>query len=402
MNPRLKPGALIFSFQLPAFGLSLGAMSAAQAEKPFVFVCGADDFLVNRLGKARYEELAQDVTDEFSREVVSGFANNVGEVAEAVNRFRESVQTISMFGGRRVVWLKDVNFLADTVTGRAESTLRLVEDLQQILGSVNPAEVSVVVTAAPVDRRRAFPKWCEKTADFTLVGGDADNAGEALAGVVLAEAREQGVTFGEGAMQMLLARTGANTRLLIEEVRKLAAYAGDAGDGAGRPAVIEEAHVEEITPNVAEGDFFEAAEAFFSGNLKWTLDALHRHFYAGEHSRPILSALLNRNRILIQVRALIDAGDARIGGRGLDGLPRAKGVYEHHFAGATEKSSYNVFTQNPWYVGKLAGGGKALPPLRRLIDNQQEFIRAFEEVVQRPNEQEDVLREMAVRCLSGA
>ena len=38
--------------------------------------------------------------------------------------------------------------------------------------------------------------------------------------------------------------------------------------------------------------------------------------------------------------------------------------------------------------------------LRRLIDNQQEFIRAFEEIVRRPNEQEAVLRAMAVRCLA--
>ncbi len=46
------------------------------------------------------------------------------EVETTINRFRESVQTISMFGGKRVViWLKDVNFLADTMTGRAESTL---------------------------------------------------------------------------------------------------------------------------------------------------------------------------------------------------------------------------------------------------------------------------------------
>ena len=92
--------------------------------KPFIFVCGPDDFLVNRLGKERFDELTRDVTDEFSREVLSGFANNVGEVEAAINRFRESVQTISMFGGKRVVWLKDVNFLADTVTGRAESTIK--------------------------------------------------------------------------------------------------------------------------------------------------------------------------------------------------------------------------------------------------------------------------------------
>ena len=369
------------------------------AAKPFVFICGADDFLVNRQGKARYDELAKDITDEFSREIISGFANNVGEVESAINRFRDSVQTVSMFGGRRVVWLKDVNFLADTVTGRAESTLKLVEDLQQLLEKINPGETAVVVTAAPVDRRRAFPKWCEKTGDFTLVGGDAEGAADALAGVILAEARELGVSFGEGAAQLLLAKVGANTRLLIEETRKLATYAQtDAATAEGKPVAIEEAHVAELTANTAEGDFFEAAEAFFSGDLKWTLAALHHHFFTGGDSRPIISALQNRNRILLQVRSLADAGEVRVGPRGLDGLPKATATYGRHFVGATEKSSFNLFSQNAWYVGKLAGSAK-LPTLRRLIDNQQEFIRAFEEIIRRPHEQEEVLREMTVRCL---
>ncbi len=376
------------------------------AAKPFVFICGADDFLVNRQGKARYDELAKDITDEFSREIISGFANNVGEVESAINRFRDSVQTVSMFGGQRVVWLKDVNFLADTVTGRAESTLKLIEDLQQLLEKINPGETAVVVTAAPVDRRRAFPKWCEKTGDFTLVGGDAEGAADALASVILTEARELGVTFGEGAAQLLLAKVGANTRLLIEETRKLATYAqsNDATTSAldsGKPVVIEEAHVAELTANTAEGDFFEAAEAFFSGDLRWTLRALEHHFFTGGDSRPIISALQNRNRILLQVRALADAGEVRVGPRGLDGLPKATATYGRHFVGAAEKSSFNLFSQNAWYVGKLAGSAK-LPSLRRLIDNQQEFIRAFEEIIQRPHEQEEVLREMTVRCLSAA
>lgn len=362
------------------------------AGKNFTFLCGPDDFLVGRAGRERFDTLAATVTDEFSREIINGFAANVSEVEAAVNRFRESVQTVSMFGGRRVVWLKDVNFLADTVTGRAESTLRLVEDLQQILAAVNPDETGVLVTAAPIDRRRAFPKWCEKNADFALIGGEGDSAGEALVAVALAEARTLGATFGPGAVELLLARVGANTRLIVEETRKLATYAGD---GAG----IEEAHVEDLTPNVAEGDFFEAAERFFSGDLRRTLAALHHHFFTGGDARPILSALQNRNRILLQVRALVDAGEVRVGQRGLDGLPRAAGTFGRHFTGATEKSSFNLFTQNPWYVGKLAGSAK-LPPLRRLIDNQREFLVAFEEIIRRPDEQEEVLREMAVRCLT--
>jgi DNA polymerase-3 subunit delta len=163
--------------------------------------------------------------------------------------------------------------------------------------------------------------------------------------------------------------------------------------------VIEEAHVAELTANTAEGDFFEAAEAFFAADLPWTLTALHHHFFTGGDARPIISALQNRNRILLQVRALVDAGEVRVGPRGLDGLPKAAPTYGRHFVGAPEKSSFNLFSQNAWYVGKLAGSAK-LPSLRRLIDNQQEFIRAFEEIVQRPNEQNEVLREMAVRCLS--
>lgn len=61
--------------------------------KNFTFICGPDDFLVGRLGAEKYAVLAEEVPDEFSREVLSGFANNVGEVEAAVNRFRDSVQT---------------------------------------------------------------------------------------------------------------------------------------------------------------------------------------------------------------------------------------------------------------------------------------------------------------------
>ncbi len=375
------------------------------ATKNFVFVCGPDDFIVNRLGKERFETLATEAgADDFSREIVSGFAANVDEVETAVNRFRDAVQTMPMFGGKRVVWFKDVNFLADTVTGRAEGTLKQVAALQELLEKVNGDEVTVVITAAPLDRRRAFPKWCEGHADFTLAGGEGESAGEALATVALAEARDSGATFGEGALELLLQKVGANTRLLTEEVRKLASYAAAPSEASAKEgeAVIEEAHVGELTPNFAEGDFFAAADRFFAGDLPGTLGELQRHFFAGGDARPIISALQNRNRILIQCRVLIDAGDLRAPGPyGFDkaAWARAQAAYTKHFGGDLEKSSYNIFTQNQWYAGKLVGGAK-LPTLRRLIDNQQELVRVFEEIIRRPNEQEAVLRDMAVRCLT--
>jgi DNA polymerase-3 subunit delta len=163
--------------------------------------------------------------------------------------------------------------------------------------------------------------------------------------------------------------------------------------------VITEASVAELTPNFAEGDFFEASEAFFSGALTRTLDALKRHFFAGGDARPVIASLQNRNRLLLQLRVLVDSGAARVTPRGVDGLQKGAAVHASKYAeAAATKSTYNLFTQHPFYLGKLAGGN--LPSLRRLIDNQQEFVAAFEEIVRRPNEQEEVLRDMAVRCLA--
>jgi DNA polymerase-3 subunit delta len=363
----------------------------AATPRKFTFICGQDDFLVGRLGRQRFDELAAGAADEFSREVINGFAANGDEVHAAVSRFTEAVQTMPLFGGRRVVWLKDVNFLADSVTGTSESTLSRVEDLQALLESVNPEETAVLITAAPVDRRRSFAKWCERNSDFALA--DEGDAPEGLASVAEAEAKAAGVSFGPGALNLLLAKIGANTRLIVEEVHKLAAHGPEGG-------TIQEADVAELSPNAAKGDFFETADAFFSGDLPWTLASLRRHFFSGGDARPVIAALQNRNRLLIQVRALSDAGDVRAGPRGVDGLPRAAEAHLAKFGeAAAEKSSFNVFTQNPWYLGKLVGSAR-LPTLRRLIDNQREFVTAFEEIIRRPNAQEEVLREMTVRCLA--
>jgi len=360
----------------------------------FTFVCGQDDYLVGRVGQERFDAMASKTADEFSREIISGFAGNVDEVADAVNRFREAAQTVPLFGGRRVVWLKDVNFLADTVTGRAESTLKIVGDLQEVLEAIDPAEVGALVTAAPVDRRRSFLKWCERNADYVLTDSDG-NAADALVAIAEAEASSLGAEAEPGAFELLIAKVGANTRLLVEEVRKLVNYSG----GTGGHALITGAAVAELTPNFAEGDFFEAAEAFFSGDLPRTLDALHRHFFAGGDARPVIAALQNRNRLLLQIRALLDSGEIRLGSRGVDGLSGAAAAHNSKYAeAAATKSPYNVFTQHPYYLGKLSVSTP--PALKRLIDNQQEFISAFEEIIRRPNEQEEVLRDMAVRCLA--
>lgn len=363
----------------------------------YTFVAGPDDYLVSRSAKEIWVELCDGVDDDFSQEIIGGHVAKVEEVEAAVNSFREAVQTMGLFGGRRVVWLKGVSFMADNVLGRSETTQKACADLQEILASVNPDDVGVLISASPVDRRKRFAKWIEKNGAYMATGGmDAKGKGvEALIGVLEEECAKLKVKIDRQATEVLISKVNGNSRLLLEEARKLATYLGEEG------ATINSRLIEQLTPNFGEGDFFESTEAFFSRNLAWTLDALKRHFFAGNDARPVIASLQNRNRLLIQIRALVDGGEIQLGGRGIakPGFEAATAKYAKFYDGLNKKSNFNVFTQNLWYMGKLAGEGK-LPTLKRLIDHQQEFIRAFEEIVERPNDQEDALRSMSIRCLS--
>jgi DNA polymerase III subunit delta len=364
------------------------------ATKNFRFIAGADDFLVTRLGKEAFQAMTRELTDDFAQEVIDGASNNIGEVQAAIRQFVQAVNTLPMFGGRKTVWLKDVTFLGDTVTGRAEGTLEQVEHLKEALQAVDPAQVDVLITASPVDRRRAFFKWCEKNSDFEWIGAAGDRGGLDLGALARDEAKRNGISITPGGVEMLLAKLNGNTRLIAEEVAKLASYLGPEGGS------VDENLVAEMVPNFGEGNFFESVDAFYTLDLERTLAALRQHFFAGNDARPIISTLQGRNRLLIQLRVLLDAGMIRLGPRGIDksGLDAAAARFASSFGPDADKSGYNVFSQNPWYLGRLAEGVRKLN-LKRLIDFQQAFIRAFEELISRPTQQEEVLREMAIRCL---
>lgn len=362
-------------------------------EKPFTFICGDDDYLVSEKGKEWFAGQTKDLADDLSKEVVDARAGNIAEVEEALNRFRSAVQTLSMFGERKVVWLKDVNFLADSVTGRAQGTLDLLEGLKDFLAGIDPGSVGVLITAHPVDKRRAFFKWLQKTSDCTSLAGGKD-AAQSLAALVREECELAGCGIDRGAVELLVGKVNGNTRLLVEEIRKLCTYAGPGG------GPINERLVNELVPNFGEADFFEAADAFFSLQLDWTLEALRRHFFTSKDARGLLGSLQSRNRLLIQLRVLLDAGAIRLGGRGLSkgDLEAAASTYGQHFGDNPEKSNLNVFTQNPWYLGRLAETARKVP-LKKLVDFQIAFSQAFEAIIERPNEQEEVCRELAVTCL---
>ena len=358
--------------------------------KAFTLICGPDDFLVSRRGRELWEKQTADITDEFAREVVDAQAANLSEVDGAVARFIGAIQTMPMFGDRKAVWLRNISFMGDTRPGGTEGAKEAIAKLQSVLEGLDGSQISVLLTASPFSRRsKKFVDWWKKHGDFQFLEGDTDGA--TLFSEMAREAETLGLKLSPDAGRLLLAKINGNTRLALEEVRKLATYVGKGG------AEITDAHVAELVPTFGEGDFFETAEAFYALNLNWTLDAIRRHFFAGYDGRPMITSLQNRNRLLIQLKVL---QDARVLGERIskDSLESAARRYADHFAGADDKSGFNLFTQNPWYLGRLATPLRRLS-LKQLITFQGEFLGAFRGILERPQEQEMVMRDTAVRCL---
>src|SRR5271155_5140496 len=73
-------------------------------------------------GKRRAGELMVELTPEqgaeFGVETIDGMAENADQAVQRIRKAIEAVQTLPFFGRDKLVWLKNVNFLADTVAGR--------------------------------------------------------------------------------------------------------------------------------------------------------------------------------------------------------------------------------------------------------------------------------------------
>jgi DNA polymerase-3 subunit delta len=356
----------------------------------FRFIAGADDFIVQRKAREEWDTLAQTVSDPNSVEIVDGQTGNVDEVGKAVTQFISAVQTVSLFSPEKAIWFKNITFLADSVTGRAKGTLEQVERLQELLGNFDDPAVKVLLSASPVDRRKRAYKWLQSNGESTFLEAGKDDT--AIIEMAREEARISGSAFTGNAAQILVELTGGSARLTLEETRKLTTYLGPDG-GNITPELVAE-----LVPSVGESDFFEAAEAFYSLNLEWTMEAIHRHFFAGHDARPLISSLQNRNRLLVQMKALQQAGAIP---RGVNkaALEQAATKYGSYFGEAPGKSSFCIFTQNPWYLGRLADSLRKLS-LKTLLEFQEAFREAFMEIISRPNEQEAVIQALAVRCLS--
>ena len=362
------------------------------------FICSDDDYLCANAAREIFERLCADVNDDMSKEIIDCSASNAGEVSAACNRAIEGASTMSLFGGKKVVWMRGANFFSDSRAAKSEDGKKAISALIDFLEKLDESVANVVISASTVDRRGALFKRLKGFAQCTDF--KVDDSAQAAAELLEMKSKELNVSFEPGAAETLLSIVAGNPRMAAEELEKLAAYVGF---GGGR---ISQKDVVEMVPVFGEGDFFEIAEAFYSGDLDTALKSLRRYFFTNKNAsaRPIISVLQKQNALLIQIRALMEDGVARKSEAGIRKaeMENLAQKYADIFGDYSQKSSYCLFSQNAWYAGAKLAPIAARISLKKLMLFQTLTARSFGELISRPGEDESVMRDLFVRCLSAS
>jgi len=116
-------------------------------------IAGKDEYLVDQDGRACFEKAKKAAGPDAEAEVISGQILRVDDALTLELQFSESVKTLSMFGGKRVIWLRNLNLVADTVQAKSDEVKKNLAHILEVATGADPS-VAIIISATPYDGRR--------------------------------------------------------------------------------------------------------------------------------------------------------------------------------------------------------------------------------------------------------
>ena len=276
-------------------------MPAAKTKTEIHAILGSDEFEVKRVAS----DLARSMNPggDFGLETIDGAADNLEQAVRAIHSAIEALQTFSMFGGEKLVWMKNVNFLADTVVGKSEHVINGLEKLLAILQGGLPDGTRFLLSATEADKRRTFYKTLCKIAEVQIFEGlDSSKAGweENASMLVQDMAIKLGLRMDHSAAEMFTLYTGGDRRTITSELEKLNLYLGK----TRRDVALDDIRL--LTPLSRAGVIFELGNAISARQLSHAIELLKQLIFQGESEMGIiLVAIIPTVRNLLLVKDLM-------------------------------------------------------------------------------------------------
>ncbi len=253
------------------------------SDVPFYLIYGPDHGLVGERAKALVAKLSGGGDDPFSLVKL-----DAGMVASDSRRLADEAYTVSLFGGRRTLWIRDAGGRANIVPGL------------QPLFNKPPQDAVIVIDAGDLKKTAPLRTLFEKHAQARAIPCYVDDE-DAVGRLVDHMAREAGLQVASDARKMLTGLLGGDRLITRGELDKLMLYAR----GQGR---IE---IEDVEAVVGEGASFgmdEVLDAAATGDLTGLGLALERAASNDVGAQTLLIAALRHFQALDQARIVVEAG----------------------------------------------------------------------------------------------
>ncbi len=265
-------------------------------------VLGTDDGRVKEVALRLVQKFSAPDGGEFSNDIIDGTAESSDHAAQICHNVIQALQTLPFFGGGKVVWLKAANFLGDSPSGRSETTQTAFELLLEVLEQGLPLDVHFVLSASSIDKRRTAYKRLTKLAN-TQAFDRPDTSKAGWEGPVLmqaqARAKELGLTFESGALELLVQMSGDDTRQLENEIEKIDLYLGER-----RRAGLQT--VRGLVSVSRAGVIWEVGNAIGARDLKRAMELVNLLLFQGQNAIGILlGAIVPKIRSLLLVKDLL-------------------------------------------------------------------------------------------------
>ncbi len=328
---------------------------ATLPEQPLALIHGDDDFAVSQRARQVYQSWCEEAGG-MDHEVIEATAANAGEAVKSLARVHEALQTLPFFGGAKVVWFRDCNFLGDDRTARAADVSSGLADLAAELKSFEWDNVKLLVSAGKADKRKGLYKTLAKLGHVeafeALSVDDREWAGKAEQ-IVTAKLRALKLKLDYDALSELVQSVGPDRRALISECEKLAIYVGDRG-----AATV--ADVAAIVTRGKHARAFALGDALGDRNLPVLLRRLDEELWAarGDKSKSVMGllyGLVSKVRSLHFSREMMDAGWIR----SANSFPQFKPQLERVPADAfPEDRRLNPLSLNPYVLFRASAQAK--------------------------------------------
>lgn len=381
----------------------------AESKANIYAIVGSDESEVKRSAADLAVKLAPAEAGEFGLEVIDACADNMDQAVSRIRSAIEALQTLPFFGGGKLVWFKNANCLGDTVIGRSASVVSALDDLAELLDTGLAPEITFLISATEVDKRRSFYKALSKRAELQVFDRlDSSRAGweEEATEIVRGYATSRDLQFEQDALDLFVLLTGGDKRQIENELEKIELYLSDGKgrhNGRSRPIAskpvllrVEVEHVRELVPLSRSGVIFELSNALAACNLERALTLIRRLLDQGEKAIGILLVA-----IVPTIRNLLLAKDLMERHR----IPRPHAPY--NFTSALNRLPAEATEHLPRkkdgsinsYVLSLAAQQAHRFETKQLIAGMEICLEANQRLVTTQLDHELVLTEIVVKLL---